>query len=330
MNLRTFLFALLFFSFTVSGGYAGNESRFSFQQEKGKLMVKIDGRVMATYVYDDPKILRPYFANLKAPGGIQVTRNHPPLKGIDSDDHSTMHPGLWLAFGDISGSDFWRNKASAEHVGFLTKPHTGKNLAGFTVKNRYLAPVLSAKAETGGDEICRETCRITIMVRPSGYLIIWDSAFSSDKRSFYFGDQEEMGLGVRLATPITVKSGKGGRIIDDQGRINEKQIWGKETLWCDYSGPIEGQFVGVTIMPDPDNFRPCRWHVRNYGFMTANPFGWKAFKQADSSKIRVAKGQEFRLRYGILLHCGADSDSPDLKAAYRDYLNISRKSGSPR
>lgn len=134
-----------------------------------------------------------------------------------------------------------------------------------------------------------------------------------------------MGLGVRVATPIMVKSGKGGRIVDDKGRRNEKQIWGKEALWCDYGGPIDGRFVGVTIMPDPDNFRPCRWHVRDYGFMAANSFGWKAFGAGDSSKIRVATNQRLSLRYGILLHSATGDKAIYLHAAYRDYLQVRKQ-----
>ena len=68
------------------------------------------------------RILRPYFCNVHAPGGIQVTRNHPPVAGQDATDHDTMHPGLWLAFGDINGQDFWRNKGRIEHVRFTEPP----------------------------------------------------------------------------------------------------------------------------------------------------------------------------------------------------------------
>ena len=44
----------------------------------GVVLAWRDGQAVATYVYDDPQILRPYFTGLKAPGGLQVTRHHPP------------------------------------------------------------------------------------------------------------------------------------------------------------------------------------------------------------------------------------------------------------
>ena len=259
--------------------------KISFPQMPGKVVFQVDGHAVATYVYEDPKILRPYFTGLKAPGGLQVTRHHPPRPGVDAADHASMHPGPWLAFGDISTHDFWRNKARVKHRGFAEEPYARNDWAGFTVRNQYV-----------GDEdvICEELCTITLLLRKEGYLLLWKSKFSAAK-SFYFGDQEEMGLGVRLATPIVVKNDKGGRILDDQGRRNEKQIWGKGSLWCDYAGPVGEGFAGITIMPDPDNINPCHWHVRDYGFMCANPFGHKAFKLGEETRTEVEDGQSLTL-----------------------------------
>ena len=308
------LFCLGLLCFCNATSICCADDNVTFRRRPGRVVINVDDKTKATNVYGDPQILRPYFTGLRAPSGVQVTRHHPPRKGIDADDHATMHPGLWLAFGDISGNDFWRNKARVKHVGFSKEPYAGEKCAGFAVRNRYMA---------NGKVICQETCKITILNRPAGYLILWDSQFTSDRESFYFGDQEEMGLGIRLATPIVVKNKKGGRILDDQGNINEKNIWGKPSLWCDYAGPIDEVFAGVMIMPDPDNFAPCRWHVRNYGFMTANPFGKKAFNLGAPGKVLVNKDKPLRLSFGILLHSSSDEKSIDLAAAYKDYLKIS-------
>jgi hypothetical protein len=181
------------------------------------------------------------------------------------------------------------------------------------VRNRY-------KTDTD-KPICVEVCRITFLVRPHGYLLLWDSTFSSD-REFYFGDQEEMGLGVRLSTPIAVTSEQGGRILDSESRKNGAEIWGKTATWCDYSGPIDGKFAGITIMPHPDNFRPCWWHARDYGFMAANPFGRAAFHAGPPSRIVVRPEQPLRLRFGLLIHASAKESDVDLPGTYRDYVSM--------
>ena len=293
------------------------EHRVTFESQEDVVLIRADDRPLATYVYRDREILRPYFKGVRAPGGLQVTRHHPPREGIDPVDHVTMHPGLWLAFGDLGGADFWRNKATIAHGGFVKAPHTEGDRGVFTVRNQYTA---------GGIVTCEEICTYTFLMRPTGYLILWDSTFQPKRSGLYFGDQEEMGLGVRVATPIMVKPYQNrhrpGRILDDHGRRNEKAIWGEQAAWCDYGGRVDDTFAGIMIMPDPRNAVACRWHVRDYGLMVANPFGQSVFKKGPVKKTEMVSGQPFRLRFGILIHAAPSEDNFDPAAAYQDYLKI--------
>jgi hypothetical protein len=289
---------------SLISGSARAQSPVSFDQKDSSLQIQIDGKPFATYVWQDRNVLRPYFAHLHAPNGKQVTRNYPPVEGKDAIDHGTMHPGLWLAFGDLGGADFWRNKGTVKHVEFVEKPKSTKDGGMFAVKNRYV---------TGEKTVCEEVCRITINVRPGGYRIDWTSEFIGPE-DFSFGDQEEMGLGVRVATPLTVKNG--GQILNSDGLKNEKQVWGKQADWCDYGGVIDSQPVGVTLMPDPKNFCRSWFHARDYGVLVANPFGQNAFTKGEKSKVVVRKGETFRLRFGVLVHSG----KVDVAAAYKEWL----------
>lgn len=279
------------------------QSAVSFHPKDTHLEILIDGQPFATYVWQDRNVLRPYFAFVRAPNGKQVTRNLPPVEGHDDLDHATMHPGLWLAFGELGGADFWRNKAAVEHVEFVEKPSATKDGGSFAVRNKYLA---------GDKLICEEICRIKIRVRPGGTLIDWRSEFTGPD-DFTFGDQEEMGLGVRVATPISVKNG--GQIVNSEGLKNEQQVWGKQAEWADYRGLIDGQPVGITLMADPKNFRRCWFHARDYGVLVANPFGQRAFTKGEASQLRIRSGEVFRLRFGLLVHAG----TVDLDAAYQDW-----------
>jgi hypothetical protein len=293
------------------------EDRIAFESQADAVVIRVGDRPLATYAYRDKEILRPYFKDVCAPGGIQVTRHHPPRAGIDPGDHATMHPGLWLAFGDLGGADFWRNKGTVEHGGFVQEPQAGGDRGTFTVRDRYLA---------GGTTICEETCTYTFQVRPAGYLILWDSTFQAQGSGFYFGDQEEMGLGVRVATPLMAKPSENqdrpGRILNDQGRRNEKETWGEPAAWCDYSGWAGDTFAGIMVMADPRNATPCHWHTRDYGLMVANPFGRSVFKKGPAQRTEVPPGRPFRLRFGILLHAGHSEDHFDAAAAYQDFLKV--------
>jgi hypothetical protein len=245
---------------------------------------------------------------LHTPSGIRVTRSHPPVKGSELADHPTMHPGLWMAFGDIGGADFWRNKGLVRHVKFIKKPAVKNALASFTVRNSY---------EADGKSICTEDCEIRVAFETYGTMLTWTSTFQPAGKSFYFGDQEEMGLGVRVVTPLAVI--KGGSIRDSEGRKNEAQVWGKQADWCEYTGILNGKRVGIVLMPDVKNFRRSWFHARNYGLLLANPFGRNAFTRGEKSRIEVKAGQQVQLRFGVLLY-DADPDQPlNIAAAYREF-----------
>ena len=282
---------------------AGAEPPVAFDQKDGRLLIRIDGRPFATYVWKDGTVRRPYFAHLHAPNGVRVTRTHPPVAGTDPADHADMHPGLWLAFGDLGGADFWRNKGAVEHAGFVREPKVTNDGGMFAARNRYKA---------GDRTVCEEVCRITVTMKTDAYLVDWATEFTAPE-DFHFGDQEEMGLGVRVATPLTVKNG--GRIVSSEGRENEKGVWGRPADWCDYRGTIDGKAAGVALLAHPGNVRRPWFHARDYGLLVANPFGLRAFTKGEESKVVVKKGEAFRLRFGVLVHAGA----ADVKAAYEEW-----------
>jgi hypothetical protein len=280
---------------------------------KQQVVITAGQQPVATYVFADDKILRPYLAAVHAPGGAEVTRRHPPREGIDPSDHATMHPGIWLAFGDLGGADFWRNKGRVEHERFTSDPQVKDGVLSFAVRNRYL---------DADRLVCQEEAAYSLRLVDGGYLLCWDSTFSGSE-PFAFGDQEEMGLGIRLATPLCVTGGS-GTITTSEGKRNEKEAWGTTADWCDYSGTIDGRRVGILLLPHSDNFRPSWLHVRDYGLAVANPFGRKAFTRGAASRVEIKPGQSLRLRFGIWFY-SAKADQPlDWKPISAAYASGSR------
>ncbi|MEX0729110.1 MAG: DUF6807 family protein [Planctomycetaceae bacterium] len=275
------------------------ESPLGIQQHDDRLVITNPVRPIAEFVFRDEKILRPYFANVLDRAGLAVTRNHPPIDGQDAVDHETMHPGLWFAFGDVNGADFWRNKGRIEHVRFIEEPEVQDDRITFATECRLL---------TADDKIlCTLINRYTVIDRPYGWLIVWDALFHADRGEITFGDQEEMGFGARVATPFTEKNG--GIIRNSHGIMTAEKTWGQPAAWCDYSGDISERLCGITLMPDPDNFRESWWHNRDYGVMVANPFGRAAMKQGEKSAVIVQKGETFRIRFAAAFH-GGDENHP--------------------
>ena len=311
------VFALIFAGLTTYWVPA-NAQEFAFTRADNRLEIRYDDRPVATYVFVDDDISRPYFSNVFAPNGEQVTRRYPtdPVINQDNDDHATYHPGIWLAFGDLGGEDYWRNDARVRHVRFLEAPRVEENSATFGVENVYETSTDPVRA------ICTERCTYTLFAETNSYYLISKSVFSSDDE-FAFGDQEEMGLGVRLATRFTVQHGS-GTIRNSEGGINEDETWGRPADWCSYFGINEGTRVGATIMPSPGNFRRSWFHTRDYGLMVANPFGTKAMTGAkddaiapDSTSVRA--DQDFRIGFGVRIFSEPIEENESGVAAYLRY-----------
>lgn len=302
-------------SFVLGPLSAADRPLLNIAAASGALDIRQGDKLLATYVYCDQDILRPYFTNLHAPDGLRITRNHPPKTGADSIDHADMHPGVWLAFGDIDGADFWRNRASVEHVEFIESPQSDDDHASFVVRNRYRA---------GEKIICVETCRHQVVLRRQGCFVLYDSTFRNEGSAFAFGDQEEMGLGVRVADSFRVDGGN-GRILAADGSKNERQVRGNRSRWCDYSGLVDRRRAGLVVMMHPQNFRKCWYHARDYGVLIANPFGRQALAGGEPSRVVVEAGETLRLRFGVFAYSVTAAEPLNYDEVYCQYLQLAAK-----
>ena len=295
---------------------SADEAAFNVEKREDRFIITHGERPVATYVFRDDKILRPYFAHVHAPDGTPVTRHHPPRPGIDAVDHDTMHPCIWLAFGELSESDFWRNKGRVEVEHINDSPRIGNDFVSIVGYNRYRA---------GEREVAVELFARTVRMLEGGYLLQYDSTFygrDAAAEQTSFGDQEEMGLGLRLATPLVVKGGS-GKITNSAGGKNEAEVWGKQADWCDYSGIVEKdgakRRVGMLLIPHKDNFRRSWFHARDYGLLVANPFGQNAFTKGEKSRIEVKPGERLDLRFGVWIYSVDAAKTPDYAAIAAAY-----------
>jgi hypothetical protein len=286
---------------------------FAMKRESDRLVVTAGGgEPVASYVFADPVVGRPAIRDLAAPGVTVVTRPCPPRKGLDADDHATIHPGVWLCFSDLSGADPWRHKTAVRFAGFDGEPAVVDGAARFTAKIEYLA----AAADTpDAPVVCRERSTVSIQDREidgaAVRLLLWEAELTpGENQPLVFGDVEEMGLGLRLATPLS--PARGGRYLASHGGTNEKGIFGRAAAWVDAAGTIDGRRVGAAVIDLAGNPREPFFHARNYGLMLANAFGRKAYGAKDPPPpVTLEPGKSLRLRYAILLH----GDMPDERLA---------------
>lgn len=304
----------------------GDPQGFSFHDRDDQLHINFGKQRIATYLKRHDKLTRRSLVNVTTPGGIQVTRNFPPRAPKDIDPgyrgeggiiHPHMHPGIWISFGDVNGNDYWRLQAPVLFDGFVDPPSGNRQEGRFAVRNLFLpegasnelaaspgdgpATVPRAKNQRGVP-VLEQITRYHFRRVPEGLLLRIDAEYKSDDHDFYFGDQEESGLAVRVASPIRVQGGN-GTILNDRGDRNGSEVWGKPAMWYDYFGTIDERLVGVMVAASPDNPRPSWLHARDYGVIVTNPFPKQPKeRRAPYVKTHVRRGQTFRLRWAMLIH----------------------------
>jgi hypothetical protein len=132
------------------------------------------------------------------------------------------------------------------------------------------------------------------------------------------GDTKEGTFAIRVVKALEEPA---VRMADSDGRVGEKQIWGKRAKWVDYSGSVEGEKVGIAIFDHPSNPKyPTYWHARGYGLFAVNPFGERDFynDKARDGSLTIPAGKSLTFRYRALIHHG-DASEAKVAEAYERY-----------
>jgi hypothetical protein len=147
--------------------------------------------------------------------------------------------------------------------------------------------------------------------------------FKADHGPIVFGDTKETGI-VAVRVRDALRGESGGVITNGRGDRGEEAAWGRQSPWCDYSGTLGEQGTwGIAIMGHPDKSRGSapRWHVREYGLMAANPFGFSGFPGTKSSgKTKLDEGKSLAYHFRVYLHRG-DAEEAQVSARFWDYAH---------
>jgi hypothetical protein len=302
-------------SFRMEPGRADDSSSgVAVENREGALTISVGGEIVTRYVYADVPA-RPYFHPVHAPGQVPVTRAYPMIPDADGEtrDHP-HHRSLWIAFGEVNGADNWseaEGHACTRHVRFDSIAN-GSEAGSFSAHSRW--------ETTEGDPLLTE--RLQVVAWSAGTdirLLDFAIALEASHGDVHFGDTKEGGiLSIRVASELDVP--RTGRITNVYGGVDESETWGKASHWCDYSGTVGGLPVGIAVFDHPDSFRyPTHWHVRNYGLMTANPFGYSAYTNGRKDGSHTLRsGDTLFFRYRVALH----RDSCEQAQVNAHYLNF--------
>jgi hypothetical protein len=309
-------------------GTAGAQVKITSGPEK--ISVQINGKPFTAFYVGGPDVTKPYLWPLLAPSGTAITRNWP-MAIVDEEkttklDHQHQR-GLWFAHDSVNGIDFWNNEARSippTKEGQYKSPKLGRiTLTGpVAVKSGKTQGTIAAKfdwKDLQGNKLLTESRVMTFYADKLNRVFDVDITLTAAVKPVTFGDGKDGALGIRMR-PI-LQEDAGGHITNADGLQGEKDLWGKPSNWCDYSGAINGEKVGVAILDNPANPRhPVRWHARAYGLFAANPFGLSVFTndKSQNGATTIQPGQSLRYRYRVIIHPG-DANSAKIAAAWMKY-----------
>jgi len=283
-----------------------------------RLRIEINGELFGEYHFKGGS--RPFLYPILGPGGLPMTRDWP-MKNTEGEEHDhPHHQSLWFEHGEMNGVDFWSDtpKAGKTIHGEFVEIRSGPDEGIIKSRNKYVAP--------DGKVICTDDRTLRIFNRKDERLFDVEVTVYASSGALVFGDTKEGTMAIRLNETMRLAPNKfnrdkpTGHIVNSEG-LRDGETWGKRARWVDYSGPVNGQIVGVAMFDHPRNPRhPTWWHVRDYGLFAANPFGLHEFdKQPEGSgNLTVPEGGSITFRYRFFVHRG-DEREAHVADRYRDY-----------
>lgn len=316
---------------SIYSAWGGGNEPVKFQRHGDQIDVLVGGRPFTTYYFgiESPK---PYLHPLRSAQGTIVTRGYPMVRDIPGEDHDhPHHRAMFFAHGDINGIDFWgegkpkKSEQTAKGI-YYSSEELPKGRTVFRKLEELKTGVDSGAVRAqfdlvgpDGKALGSETQEYTFQGGDSTRTIDCAFTIAADRGvALKMGDTKEGTFAIRVVKALEAPNVK---MLNSEGKVGEKNIWGKRANWVDYSGTVDGEKLGIAIFDNPKNLKhPTYWHARAYGLFAVNPFGEHDFyhdPKRDGS-VTIAPGRSLTLRYRVLLHDGEATEAR-IEQAYKQY-----------
>lgn len=304
----------------VIGGAPRTEgSDVDVQDRLGEALdISIGGTLFTRYNYA-ATWHRPFFHPVIGPGGQRVTRSWPMEEGYEGVNESHDHPhhqGIWVAHGEVNEVNNWGSGPGSGRI--IHREFESITSGPIFAEVQERLDWTSAEAV----KVLSERRRCTIYHLPGEERMLdLGVTLTATEGPVTFGDTKEAGLlSVRVASSMEGKRGN-GLIENGFGGVREKETWGKPAPWCHYSGPVGDVGEGIACFDHPSNPRfPTNWHVRDYGLMSANCFGYHDYFPGTTrdGSLTLEHGDTVTFRYRVFLHRG-DAAAGKIAARWADF-----------
>jgi hypothetical protein len=280
-----------------------------------KLSLHLPEGLFSEYHVDEGA--RPFLWPVLGPGNVPLTRAFP-MEEVEGETHDhPHHRSMWSAFDEVNEVNNW---AETPGHGF-TRHLEFKNLVEGPVFGEFTGIGKWTSAE--GEPVLDESRTVRLYnAGEKARLLDYELSLTASYGDVTFNDTKEAGLlSIRVATSMDGR--EDGLITNSEGGIGEGECWGYKARWTDYSGPAGDakSTFGFTVFDHPSNpGHPTRWHVRDYGLFSANPFSTAAFNQGEATPFVLKKGDTVSFRYRVLIHTGA-ADKNALGEVWKNFIS---------
>lgn len=285
-------------------------------QGDSKIDVKIDGKLVTTYLYK-ADMTKPVLYPVYTPSGIFLNR-HFPFEKVEGEtkDHP-HHFGIFLTYDEVNKEGFWNNTTTPPQIKLaqITEQKSGKTARISSVHNWV--------ARTGKTYL-EEKRTMEFSGAKNYYTIDFDITLTAKDTAVVFGDTKEGMFAMRVADWFAERNGH-SQYFSSVGTRTEKDIWGTRAAWVCLQGEKDGKQVGVAMMNHPASVNyPTFWHARAYGLFAANPLGQKAFEEGrkvanpKALNLTLPQGASTVIKFRVVVYDGTMTEKA-LEKIYQKY-----------
>ena len=272
------------------------ELRFKFYSEGGFFLAYNKGCTQ----YGDMYKSRPDFYPVYSPSGREVT--------CTCAYRYNHHKSIFIGHANVNGINFFHdNNPTRSNLGDIVLEKSQHAVDGnsihITTHNGWIMKT--------GVRLLDEERSFTVIPDGIAHTIDLTSTLIASQTDLTFAQDNHAFLGVRVADTIDVEDG--GTILNANGQRNEEEAMRQSADWTDYSGPVAGKTVGITLMNHPSN-PPSAFFTRNYGTFLTN------FTLLD--KYELPHGESLTQRFRILIHEG-DAVDANVENYYNQFVETS-------
>ncbi|MEO8271813.1 MAG: PmoA family protein [Aureliella sp.] len=281
------------------------------ESKEDRVTVWLGDEVFTEYIFKGYE--KPILYPVIGPSGIGMTRNWPMRDGVENEAHDhPHHKSIWFGHMEVNGESFW---------------HSGET-AGTTVSKVVSIDGNTIRSENDlvgrdGKLVATDSREISFWADGETRMIDYSVTYHASQGEIVFGDNKDGQMGIRMNPNLRIEGPvANGQAVNSAG-VTTADIWGKRADWIDYWGTVEGHVVGIAIFDHPSNLRhPTWWHARDYGLVSANPFGRQDFEGelAESGEYTLPAGESLTFKHRFVVHRG-DAKGAGIDKIYREWAH---------